>query len=212
MAFTSSSGQTFSKAWRALKEETQSSFLGLVVDRPCPALEVAQTFLPPEKIFNFSSPNKETFERKYSSWVEENSSKFSKAPLIFLIGYFRLISADLLNGPSPLINTHPSLLPAFPGLDMKVHEAAFEHALISGFSVHLVNEEMDAGPIVFQKAVDTSHCKSTEKLREEVRKIEQRYLPQVIDQLVLTDINAQSRHLTTRQLQTKKGFPITCVD
>lgn len=209
VAFSSSSGQTFYKVWRALKPETQKNFAGLFIDRKCGALELSQEFLSRELIFDFStSKNKEDFEAAYLSWAAAQSEK----PLIFLIGYFRLISADFLKQGSALINTHPSLLPAFPGLDKKVHEAAFQRSLVSGFTVHLVNENMDDGPILFQKAMDTSQCKSADELREKVRALEQKHLPTLIDQLITTEISHQDRQLVTRELQNKKGFPLICVD
>lgn len=208
VVFSSSSGHTFQKVWRALQPETQSSFAGLFIDRQCPALNLAREFLPATQIHDFTSPTKEAFEARYREWVSTQSS----APLIILIGYFRLISADFLKDSAAVVNTHPSLLPAFPGLDKKVHEAAFEHTLVSGFSVHLVNEAMDAGPIIFQKSVDCADCRSSEELRERVRAVEQKHLPTVIDQLVLTSLQGGDRQLTTRELQNKVGFPSKCVD
>lgn len=210
VVFSSSSGQTFHKVWRALKPETQASFQALFIDRKCGMLEVAKEFLPEEKVFDFStSKNKEDFERSYLSWADTQKEK----PLIILIGYFRLISRDFLTKcGSALVNTHPSLLPAFPGLDMKVHEAAFHRSIISGFTVHLVNENMDDGPIVFQKSVSTADCKSPDELRDRVRSLEQKYLPQVIDQLVKVKLSGVDRQLVTRELQNKEGFPLLCVD
>jgi phosphoribosylglycinamide formyltransferase-1 len=207
VVLSSSSGQTFYKVWRALKPETRGSFKGLFVDRKCEALNVCKEILPVDMIHDLSSPNKEAFEAAFL-----NSEIGRTKPLIFMIGYYRLVSANFLQSNSAVINTHPSLLPAFPGLDKKVHEAAFANSLVSGFSVHLVNEEMDAGPIIFQKSVDTSQTKSAEELRQKVREVEQKYLPQVIDQLVQSDLQAVDRQLNSRELQNKKGFPIICVD
>ncbi len=209
VAFSSSSGQTFLKVWRALKPETQKQFAGLFIDRKCGALEIAPEFLSTEQIFDFSSSkSKEDFEAAYLEWAKSQTEK----PLIFLIGYFRLISADFLKQGFALINTHPSLLPAFPGLDKKVHEAAFQRALISGFTVHLVNENMDDGPIVYQRSVNTSDCKNVDELRERVRALEQKHLATVIDQLLTTELSHHDRQLVTRELQNKKGFPLICVD
>lgn len=210
VVFSSSSGQTFNKVWRALKPETQAGFQALFVDRKCGMLDVAKDFLPENKIYDFStSTSKEDFERSYLTWADTQKEK----PLIILIGYFRLISKDFLSkSGSALINTHPSLLPAFPGLDMKVHEAAFQRSIVSGFTVHLVNENMDDGPIIFQKAVSTADCKSPEELRNKVRDTEQKYLPQVIDQIVKIKLTGVDRQLVTRELQNKEGFPLICVD
>jgi phosphoribosylglycinamide formyltransferase-1 len=74
--------------------------------------------------------------------------------LVCLAGYMRLLSASFINTfPGRIINIHPSLLPAYPGLD--VHErvlAAGEKT--SGCTVHFVNEDLDAGPIILQRNVE----------------------------------------------------------
>ncbi len=180
------------------------------MEKKCGALALAKEFLPTEQIHDFTSSSKEIFESKFLEWSQKEHP--TQKPLIILVGYFRLITESFLKEVSAVINTHPSLLPAFPGLDKKVHEAAFENSLVSGFSVHLVNEDMDAGPIVFQKSISTSNMKSAEEMREAVRSLEQKYLPQVINQLLKTDLEGADRQLTTRQLQNKEGFPIICVD
>src|SRR5262245_56570624 len=73
--------------------------------------------------------------------------------LVCLAGFMRLVGAPLLEAfPNRILNIHPSLLPAFPGLDAQ--RQALEHGVrISGATVHLVNADLDAGPIVLQRAV-----------------------------------------------------------
>jgi phosphoribosylglycinamide formyltransferase-1 len=73
--------------------------------------------------------------------------------LVCLAGFMRLISAPLLDAfPNAILNVHPSLLPAFPGVDAQ--RQAFDHGVkISGATVHLVTRELDGGPIVLQSAV-----------------------------------------------------------
>src|SRR3954469_7432058 len=73
--------------------------------------------------------------------------------LVCLAGFMRLIGAPLLDAfPRAILNIHPSLLPAFPGLDAQ--RQAIEHgARVSGVTVHLVDGQLDAGPIVLQRAV-----------------------------------------------------------
>lgn len=75
------------------------------------------------------------------------------AEWVCLAGYMRLLSSTLLSAfPSRVINIHPSLLPAFPGLDAQVQ--AWEHGVrVSGCTVHLVDEGLDSGPIVVQRCV-----------------------------------------------------------
>src|SRR4029077_7540060 len=73
--------------------------------------------------------------------------------LVCLAGFMRLVGAGLLDAfPNRILNIHPSLLPAFPGLDAQRQALAYG-VRISGATVHLVTSELDGGPIVLQTAV-----------------------------------------------------------
>ena len=92
--------------------------------------------------------------------------------LICLAGYMRLLSPSFINTfPNRIINIHPSLLPAFPGLDAQ--KQALEHGVkITGCTVHFVDAHLDNGPIILQRAVevfdgDTVHALSARILAEE---------------------------------------------
>jgi len=92
--------------------------------------------------------------------------------LVCLAGFMRLLSATFIRQyPCRILNIHPSLLPAFPGLDAQ-HQA-FEHGVrVTGCTVHFVDEELDAGPIVLQTPVavlddDTVETLSARILAEE---------------------------------------------
>ena len=94
--------------------------------------------------------------------------------LVCLAGYMRLIGAPLLEAfPDAILNIHPSLLPAFPGIDAP--RQALEHGVtVTGVTVHLVNAELDNGPIVVQRTVpvmsdDTPETLSARILVEEHR-------------------------------------------
>jgi phosphoribosylglycinamide formyltransferase 1 len=98
----------------------------------------------------------------------------AKVELVCLAGYMRLISPYFVAAfPQRILNIHPSLLPAFPGLEAQ--RQALEHgAKISGCTVHFVDENLDAGPIILQSAVaiedgDTVETLSARILREEHR-------------------------------------------
>ncbi len=73
--------------------------------------------------------------------------------LVCLAGFMRLLSARFIREfPGRILNIHPSLLPAFPGLDAQ--QQALEHGVrITGCTVHFVDEQLDAGPIILQAAV-----------------------------------------------------------
>lgn len=84
--------------------------------------------------------------------------------LVCLAGYMRLLSYEFIKAfPDRIVNIHPSLLPAFPGLDAQ--RQAIEHGVkISGCTVHFVNEELDRGAIILQKAVEVREDDTEETL------------------------------------------------
>ena len=94
--------------------------------------------------------------------------------LVCLAGFMRLLSAGFIREfPNRILNIHPSLLPAFPGLDAQ-HQALAHGVKITGCTVHFVDEDLDAGPIVIQAAVpvwddDTEETLSARILNEEHR-------------------------------------------
>jgi phosphoribosylglycinamide formyltransferase-1 len=94
--------------------------------------------------------------------------------LVCLAGFMRLLSATFIRQyPNAILNIHPSLLPAFPGLDAQ-HQALEHGVRITGCTVHFVDEDLDSGPIVLQAAVpvlddDTVEVLSARILAEEHR-------------------------------------------
>ncbi len=84
--------------------------------------------------------------------------------LVILAGYMRLLSAAFVREfPLRILNVHPSLLPAFPGLDAQ-HQAFSYGAKVSGCTVHFVDEKLDHGPILLQRAVPVLNDDSAETL------------------------------------------------
>jgi phosphoribosylglycinamide formyltransferase-1 len=100
--------------------------------------------------------------------------------LVCLAGYMRLVGAPLLEAfPNAILNIHPSLLPAFPGVDAQ--RQAVEHgARISGVTVHLVTAELDGGPIVVQRAVPVLDGDTPETLSERILVEEHRAYPEAV--------------------------------
>jgi phosphoribosylglycinamide formyltransferase 1 len=84
--------------------------------------------------------------------------------LVCLAGYMRLLSPEFIRAfPDRIINIHPSLLPAFPGLN--VQQAALDHGVkVSGCTVHFVDEDLDAGPIILQLVVEVKDDDTAETL------------------------------------------------
>ena len=100
--------------------------------------------------------------------------------LVCLAGYMRLVGAPLLDAfPDRMLNIHPSLLPSFPGLDAQ--RQALEHGVrVTGATVHFVNADLDAGPIVLQAAVPVLPGDTVETLSVRVLVEEHRLYPEAI--------------------------------
>jgi len=104
--------------------------------------------------------------------------------VVCLAGFMRRVGAPLLEAfPNRILNIHPSLLPAFPGLDAQ--RQALEHGVrVSGATVHLVASELDSGPIVLQAAVPVLDTDTVETLSARILIEEHRLYPEAI-QIVL---------------------------
>ena len=104
----------------------------------------------------------------------------SGAGLFVLAGYMRLLSPGTVRAfPNRMINIHPALLPAFPGL--RAPAQAVEHGVrFSGCTVHLVTEEMDAGPIILQACVPVHEDDDADSLAARILAEEHRILPEAI--------------------------------
>lgn len=100
--------------------------------------------------------------------------------LVCLAGYMRLLSPVFIEAfRGRILNIHPSLLPAFPGLDAQ--QQALEHGVkIAGCTVHWVTEQMDAGPIVLQAAVPVLEEDTVETLSVRILEEEHRLYPEAI--------------------------------
>lgn len=100
--------------------------------------------------------------------------------LVCLAGYMRLAGAPLLAAyPNAILNIHPSLLPAFPGLEPQ--RQAIEHGVrISGVTVHLVTSELDNGPIVLQRGVPVGDDDTAETLAARILVEEHKTYPEAV--------------------------------
>jgi phosphoribosylglycinamide formyltransferase-1 len=100
--------------------------------------------------------------------------------LVCLAGFMRLVGRPLLDAfPNRILNIHPSLLPSFPGLEAQ-RQALAHGVRVTGATVHLVNAELDAGPIVLQAAVPVLDTDQVETLAARVLVEEHRLYPDAI--------------------------------
>ena len=123
--------------------------------------------------------------------------KVAGTDLICLAGFMRLLSAWFVQQfPHRILNIHPSLLPAFPGLHAQ-RQALEWGAKISGCTVHLVDEELDHGPIVLQHTVPVLDEDTEETLSARILKGEHEIYPQALNLMCEERIRVEGRRVIT---------------
>jgi len=100
--------------------------------------------------------------------------------LLVLAGFMELLSPDFVRRfEGRMINVHPSLLPAFPGV--RAIEQALEYGVrVTGVTVHLVDEGIDTGPILLQEAIDLPYAADIAQIEQRIHAVEHRLLPEAI--------------------------------
>lgn len=113
--------------------------------------------------------------------------------LIVLAGYMRLIGPTLLKPfASRILNIHPSLLPAFPGLHA-IEKAYEAHVKETGVTIHFVDEGMDTGPILAQETIELHPNETLDSLESKIHAIEHRLYPMTI-QKVIQSLKVEGRN------------------
>ncbi|MFP4560134.1 MAG: phosphoribosylglycinamide formyltransferase [Thiohalorhabdus sp.] len=150
---------------------------GVVSNRPqAYALERARAAGVPTRVVDHTEyPDRPAFDAA----LREAVTAF-RPDLLVLAGFMRILT-PAFTGPfnGRMINVHPSLLPAFRGLD--THRKALEAGCrLHGTTVHLVTDDLDAGPIIAQGAVRVDDADTPETLARRVQAVEHRLLPQAV--------------------------------
>ena len=142
-------------------------------------------YLPPGK---FRTKLDEEAERAYVGRLQA-----AQVDLVALAGFMRVLKGDFLRAfPQRIVNIHPSLLPAFPGL------AAWKQALdygvkVTGCTVHFVDAGVDSGPIIAQETVPVLADDTPETLHERIQVAERRLYPQVVGALAEERVSTKGR-------------------
>jgi phosphoribosylglycinamide formyltransferase 1 len=150
---------------------------GVASDKPgAQALERAKSAGVPTATFPLADfPDRVARDVALADWVTERDVQ-----LVVLAGYMQLLSpAFLQRFPHAVINVHPALLPAFPGLDA-VGQALAHGVKVFGVTVHFVDEGVDTGPIVLQRALALPHARTREDVLERLHAVEHELLPEAI--------------------------------
>lgn len=119
--------------------------------------------------------NKKDFQDKIIQHLEENNIE-----LVVLAGFMRLLTPEFVGKyAGRILNIHPALLPSFKGTESI--KDAFDYGVkVTGVTVHFVDEKMDHGPVILQKAIPVKEDDMLESLEKKIHKIEHRLYPEAI--------------------------------
>jgi phosphoribosylglycinamide formyltransferase-1 len=119
--------------------------------------------------------DREARDEAVGDWLGERD-----IDLVVLAGYMELMSPRFVERfRNRIVNVHPALLPSFPGLDA-VQQALDHGVKVTGVSVHFVDEGVDSGPIILQRAVEVPDSRDRDALEERIHAVEHELLPSAI--------------------------------
>jgi phosphoribosylglycinamide formyltransferase-1 len=159
-----------------------------------PGLEIARERGIPIRVIPSPGLDREAYDKLL---VEE--LRTHEVELVCLAGFMRLLSAHFVRAfPDRVLNIHPSLLPAFPGLDAQ-RQALDQGVKITGATVHFVDEFLDSGPILIQSAVPVLDDDSVETLSARILAQEHAIYPKAIQYVVEGRVTIEGRRVRIRE-------------
>ena len=161
--------------------------------RDAPALARATAASVPAEIVEHAGLDRVAFENRLLHVLTRYHVE-----AIVLAGFMRVLTAHFVDRFAlSIINTHPSLLPAFPGLDAPAQ--AIAHGVkLSGVTVHFVDTSVDGGPIIAQTAVPVADDDDARTLHARIQLEEHRLLPRVVQRLAAGRLSCQGRIVRSR--------------
>jgi phosphoribosylglycinamide formyltransferase-1 len=176
--------------------------VAVVSDQPAaPALDRARAAGVPSRVFLRSEFGaRAARDAAIADWLAERGVE-----LVVLAGYMAILDAGFVaRFPDRILNVHPSLLPAFPGV--RAIEQALEHGVkVFGVTVHLVDEGVDTGPIVLQRAVELPDARDPDAVRTALRPIEHELLPRAVALMATGRLRRDAAHPRRVVLDQESG-------
>lgn len=156
--------------------------------------------------------NKHNIETQYINYKEFNDReeydkiivsalKERDCDLVVLAGYLKILTPYFINAyKNKIMNIHPALLPSFPGLH--VQKKAIDHGVkVSGCTVHFVDEGLDSGPIIIQRAVEVKKDDTEETLTKRILKEEHQIYPRAIQLFAQERLTINGRRVIIKERQ-----------
>lgn len=159
-----------------------SNVVGLVTDQPgVRAVEVAKSRgIPVRKIPMIEFDSRDLWQSELLRQVKELDPD-----LVVAAGFMRILSPEFVNAfPEQIVNSHPSLLPQFPGAHA-VRDAIEAGVPVTGCTVHFIDEGVDTGKIIAQQQVEVLLGESEAALHERIKTDERILLPQTVERLLI---------------------------
>jgi phosphoribosylglycinamide formyltransferase-1 len=141
-----------------------------------PALGRAQAAGIPAEVFaDREFGGRDERDRVMGAWLRERGAEF-----VVAAGYMRILSGTFLEQfPGAVINVHPALLPAFPGLDA-VGQALAYGVKVFGITIHFVDEGVDTGPVILQRAIELPDAREPADVLPRLQELEHELLPAAV--------------------------------
>ncbi|MBO7747942.1 phosphoribosylglycinamide formyltransferase [Paenibacillus sp. MWE-103] len=195
--FASGSGSNFQALAEAAQDGTFPADIALLVcDKPAAqVVRRAETLGVPTYLFDPKAyASREACEEEMVGLLRREGIE-----LIVLAGYMRLIT-DVLLKPydGRMVNVHPSLLPAFPGV-RAIRQALDYGVKLTGVTVHFVDGGMDTGPIIMQRAVEVADDDTEETLAARIHAVEHELLPLAVRRIAEGRVTLNGRKVTVRR-------------
>jgi phosphoribosylglycinamide formyltransferase-1 len=163
-----------------------------------PGIDVARLHGLPVRVIASAGMEREAYDQLL---IEE--LRTHEVDLVCLAGFMRLLSAQFIQAfPQRILNIHPSLLPAFPGLDA-AKQALDYGAKITGCTVHFVDEHLDSGPIVIQAAVPVLDEDTVASLSARILAQEHLIYSKAIQYIVDGRVTIEGRQVKIRPEETE---------
>ena len=155
------------------------------------ALERAYAAGVPTAVFaRRDYPDREARDVALADWLEQSGAR-----LVVLAGYMELLGPSFLERfPGAVINVHPSLLPAFPGIGA-IEQAIDYGVKVFGVTVHFVDAGIDSGPVILQRAIELPDARDADEVLAALRPLEHALLPEAVSLIARGALRADPGHL-----------------
>lgn len=188
----SGTGSLLASLLAAAADDYPARVVAVGTDRKCAAVDIAAgAGVPSYTVRLGDHPDRDAWDAALTAATAEH-----EPDLVVSAGFMKILGGQFLSRfPGRVVNTHPALLPAFPGAHA-VPEALAYGVRVTGCTVHLVDSGMDTGPILAQQPVEVLDDDTEETLHERIKVVERRLLVDVLAALATRGVTWTGRKAT----------------